>query len=156
MIPVGEQGYLRLKNHHTIMLPTFYRWFNQGYLRYAYRVLEEKSIRRASGVWSIMYPEELQAAFQSIDFRQNGTFRACYLVHCLRSESGLVKEVRIFSQNYTPIFRILVELVAPECVPEVCQPWWSRQKVSLPPYRWDFSKPVTELDEDGLPKTPDY
>jgi len=138
----------------TVMLPTLFRWFTQGFLRYAFMVLEEKSVRRASGEWSLMYPEELQAAFPSIDIRKNGTYRACYLVNCLRGDSGAVNELRVYSQNYTPVFRIMIELVNPEGIPEVCQPWWTSRTVPLPPYRMDLSKPVTELDEDGLPKVP--
>ena len=156
IIMEGGYGYFRLKNRHTVMLPTLFRWFTQGFLRYAFMALEEKSVRRASGEWSLMYPEELQAAFPSIDIRKNGTYRACYLVNCLRGDSGVVNELRVYSQNYTPVFRIMIELVNPEGIPEVCQPWWTSRTVPLPPYRMDLSKPVTELDEDGLPKTPDY
>jgi len=154
IIREGGHGYFKLKNLHTVMLPTLFRWFTHGFLRYAFRVLEEKSIRRASGEWSLMYPEELQAAFPSIDIRKNGTYRACYLVNCLRGDSGVVNELRVYSQNYTPVFRIMIELVKPEGIPEVCRPWWSSRLVPLPPYRMDLSKPVTELDEEGLPKVP--
>jgi|GEM_PF-6477285 len=139
-----------LKNGHTICINSLRRWFTHGFTRFMFKVIEERSVKRCSGEWAVMYPFEMKEAFPSIRFERKN-YRKWYLVQVLRNETGLLTEVRVFSPTYAPVLRMEIQLREHAVVPENCQKWWNSRDLPMPPYRFDLSKEVTELDEAGLP-----
>jgi len=137
-----------LKNGHTISINSFRRWHTHGFTRFMFKVIEERSVKRCSGEWAVMYPFEMKDAFPSIRFERKN-YRKWYLVQVLRNETGLLTEVRVFSPTYAPVLRMEIQLREHAVVPENCQKWWNSQDLPLPT-DWDNLRgPVTEAEPMG-------
>ena len=135
-----------LLNAHALCLPALRNWFVWGRARYFYKTIYQKSIKRAAGEWSVMYPFEMKEAFPSVSF-EKGNYRQWYLVQCVRDPNGAIYEIRVYSSSYAPLFRMECKLAEGAVIPEKYQDWWNDRLNTLPPYRKQDQEDLRRMDE---------
>ena len=125
-----EDGMVKLMNQRVISVPKLKRWFTHGFTRFMFKVIEERSIKRCNGEWSLMYPYEVKEAFPNLVIAHCYT-RIEYLVLLSRNRNGVISEIGFYSNTYSPLFRLEIELDN-SVIPDACKKWWNSRDVPLP------------------------
>ncbi len=120
--------------------------FIEGAIRLLYRC-ETQGCPQAGGEWSSVLRPDLKDAIPSIAF-SGGYERAEYLLRAIRTGSGVLSALDIFSVRYLPLIRLQMDIDIPTPRAKQLPRWWKHSPFRI--FSKDYeNKPPTTRYQHG-------